>query len=569
MQFNFKFSISILNHLGRGLYRSFATIIAEAISNSWDADAESVHVEITKDSLVIWDDGVGMDADDLQNKFLRIGYERRSMSQWSDEKKRRVLGRKGIGKLAYLSISDKVTVIAKKKTGKMVSVVMDNEKIDNSIIKDELVQQCDLPELDQAELEKICKIKKSGTQLVFDGLRSNLRRHDIRAILATQFHFSHAMEDGDKFEIFVKDDKQDGKIGIKDLAKIYNQGQFVWFFNEESKKKFFADMAKAGIAPKFERSEIISLSDKDESGDLVNMDGYVISVHTPTDLFVHKGEREFKASVSLFAGGRLRESELISSVSKARLPEYYLFGQIHVDSMDSDEKIDRFTSARDGVKQDDPLYVDFLKLLNKVLAKIISDWAKWRKAYGDPNHGVPKTPEERLENSSDDMFMQWLRNSKLVPRTEYAKHPLTQYIRKIARKNVPSYMECFIAENMMRHYIDTQGVSYSEITSKIEKYKRDEETLKKNAEITDPIKASFMGMSNNDINYMSSSQMAFIIDKHLIGNSDGIVGDAAYQAPIRNSLMHTSLLTDKAKRKGDERWKRITRTVLYLLGWIK
>ena len=73
MEFNFRFSLSVLNHLGRGLYRSFATVIAEAISNSWDADAESVHVEIKRDSLVIWDNGVGMDAKDLQDKFLKIG----------------------------------------------------------------------------------------------------------------------------------------------------------------------------------------------------------------------------------------------------------------------------------------------------------------------------------------------------------------------------------------------------------------------------------------------------------------------------------------------------------------
>jgi hypothetical protein len=29
-------------HLGRNLYRSFITVIGEAISNSWDADAENV-----------------------------------------------------------------------------------------------------------------------------------------------------------------------------------------------------------------------------------------------------------------------------------------------------------------------------------------------------------------------------------------------------------------------------------------------------------------------------------------------------------------------------------------------
>jgi len=41
-KFTFEISLSVLNHLGRNLYRSFATVLGEAISNSWDADAKKV-----------------------------------------------------------------------------------------------------------------------------------------------------------------------------------------------------------------------------------------------------------------------------------------------------------------------------------------------------------------------------------------------------------------------------------------------------------------------------------------------------------------------------------------------
>lgn len=40
--YTFNISLSILNHLGRNLYRSFITVLGEAISNSWDADAKSL-----------------------------------------------------------------------------------------------------------------------------------------------------------------------------------------------------------------------------------------------------------------------------------------------------------------------------------------------------------------------------------------------------------------------------------------------------------------------------------------------------------------------------------------------
>ena len=46
--FTFEISLSILNHLGRSLYRSFATVLGEAISNSWDADAKNVQIYINR-----------------------------------------------------------------------------------------------------------------------------------------------------------------------------------------------------------------------------------------------------------------------------------------------------------------------------------------------------------------------------------------------------------------------------------------------------------------------------------------------------------------------------------------
>ncbi len=77
--FTFEISLSVLNHLGRNLYRSFITVLGEAISNAWDADAENVRIYINKEknSFFIKDDGTGMTADDFQNKFLKIGYSKR------------------------------------------------------------------------------------------------------------------------------------------------------------------------------------------------------------------------------------------------------------------------------------------------------------------------------------------------------------------------------------------------------------------------------------------------------------------------------------------------------------
>ena len=48
--FRFEISLSVLNHLGRNLYRNFITVLGEAISNAWDADAKNVWIDIDRET---------------------------------------------------------------------------------------------------------------------------------------------------------------------------------------------------------------------------------------------------------------------------------------------------------------------------------------------------------------------------------------------------------------------------------------------------------------------------------------------------------------------------------------
>ena len=92
--FNFNISLSVLNHLGRNLYRSIITILGEAISNSWDADADNVIIELNKkkNRMVVVDDGDGMDENDFQNKFLKIGFSKRNGGNYLSKKGRPYIG---------------------------------------------------------------------------------------------------------------------------------------------------------------------------------------------------------------------------------------------------------------------------------------------------------------------------------------------------------------------------------------------------------------------------------------------------------------------------------------------
>jgi HSP90 family molecular chaperone len=121
--FTFEISLSVLNHLGRNLYRNFVTVLAEAISNAWDAEANNVWISIdtANSTFSIKDDGVGMTPDDFQNKFLKIGYSKRRNGNQSTKDGRPYIGAKGIGKLALLSCAQRVSIFAKVSNGEFTA----------------------------------------------------------------------------------------------------------------------------------------------------------------------------------------------------------------------------------------------------------------------------------------------------------------------------------------------------------------------------------------------------------------------------------------------------------------
>lgn len=136
--YQFAISLSVLNHLGRNLYRNFVTVLGEAISNSWDADAKQVWVDIYRDKgrFIISDDGQGMTPDDFQNRFLKIGYSKRKEGGIKSPSGRPFIGAKGIGKLALLSCAKRISVFTKTVDTDFTGGVIDNKGLDEAITKD-------------------------------------------------------------------------------------------------------------------------------------------------------------------------------------------------------------------------------------------------------------------------------------------------------------------------------------------------------------------------------------------------------------------------------------------------
>ncbi len=116
----FNFSYSALKLLGKNLYSTPANAISELVANALDARAPKVYVYIDMSDkehsiIEILDNGSGMSYDDLADKYVWIGRNKRNDISLSNDEKQTVMGRKGIGKLAALFLSNQYYIITKKK----------------------------------------------------------------------------------------------------------------------------------------------------------------------------------------------------------------------------------------------------------------------------------------------------------------------------------------------------------------------------------------------------------------------------------------------------------------------
>lgn len=130
-----QFDPNTVEHLGMQMYSTLPPVIGELVSNAYDADATHVKIYLNDEndkSIIMSDNGHGMNYDDLNSKFLKIGRNRRtdtnSSGQKSESGNRNVIGKKGIGKLSFFGISEEITVET-ERDGLLNSFILDWEQL--------------------------------------------------------------------------------------------------------------------------------------------------------------------------------------------------------------------------------------------------------------------------------------------------------------------------------------------------------------------------------------------------------------------------------------------------------
>ena len=131
VDYSMRISRLTVDKLGVKLYDKVSAVIAELIANAYDADATTVTVRAPMGEFLatraggtasdkgfeiqVVDNGIGMTPQQVQDFFLVVGAERRNDPRrggLSAGFKRKVMGRKGVGKLAPFGICKTIEVIS-------------------------------------------------------------------------------------------------------------------------------------------------------------------------------------------------------------------------------------------------------------------------------------------------------------------------------------------------------------------------------------------------------------------------------------------------------------------------
>ncbi|WP_028889511.1 sensor histidine kinase [Tenacibaculum ovolyticum] len=131
-ELHFKTNVQLKSIIGKDLINDDNIAILELVKNSFDADAKRVNVTYfnLKDNddeliqsfsektsrLVIQDDGLGMDLEDIQDKWLNIAYSEKKSNK--TQHNRRMAGAKGVGRFSCDRLGEYLNLYAKTKDDK-------------------------------------------------------------------------------------------------------------------------------------------------------------------------------------------------------------------------------------------------------------------------------------------------------------------------------------------------------------------------------------------------------------------------------------------------------------------
>lgn len=351
-----KVSLSVLDDLGINLYSNMAAVLSEVVANAWDADATKVTITLSETEIVVRDNGHGMGLDEINDRFLHVGYRRREAGRIrSPQFDRPVMGRKGIGKLSLFAIADEVTVATRMKGTAPHCLVMKTEEIR------EAIEGGDPYRPPKGDLKHAPK--KPGTVIRLSRLKKTADERTgaaLRQRLARRF----SIIGSDKFKVEI-----DGKSVSVNDRHYWRSVEYMWVVGDPP--TYISELQKKATKPKPEKfAEVSGVIDKDKKW---KASGWIGTVAATREL------DESENNLPVLARGKLIHEDLLGSVRQGGFVTKYIVGELRVDFVDEDQSFDIATSDRQSLKETDERFVALVKFASDLVRKVNTDWSRWRR----------------------------------------------------------------------------------------------------------------------------------------------------------------------------------------------
>ena len=354
--------LNVLNHLGLNLYSNVPAVLSELIANAWDADASRVDVSIKEQdggkTIIIKDNGCGMNDADLDDKFLTVGYQRRIKDggDLTSDKKRPVMGRKGIGKLSVFSIAKKISVYTKKNNNTL-AIELDVEKIQEAIEKKEVYY---LPNIDVPE---DVNFGNSGTVIVLSELKKRVNASLDRYLSQrVARRFSIISKD---FQVFINN-----KEITLDDRNYFKKLEYALVYGDFEKSKF--NLKENNVVQR-EKNTV----DEEQKYSICGWIGLVEN----SGSLQEGGDNLNK--ISILARGKVALEDILDSYREGGLYTKFIIGELETDFLDLTKEDDIATSSRQDFIRSDDRFIQLRTFVEKELKYLANERVKLKNKEGE------------------------------------------------------------------------------------------------------------------------------------------------------------------------------------------
>ena len=351
----------ILELLGPNLYTNIYYVLAELIANAYDADAHNVYIISEENAIRVEDDGKGMSYKEGGiSKYLGVA----KLSRTGDKDSvtalgRKKMGRKGIGKLAALSVSENVDIMT-VANGEKSGFVLSRHPGQGGVL---------VPINDDAI--SFQKVYEHGTAIVMRNPEYSL--HKTTDAIKRNIVNIFPLIDADFRIHIINEDKKDvvierlDDVFAKSLCSIITLGDNYKYLTTKVKTEFLDKRGRL-IEARTAYSKVLRMkNNKGEDKDyMLTVEGWIGAYETTKGR--KKDSSDFPDNfISLYANKKMGEFNILPKVGKNALNESYVVGQLYVDLFELSELPDMALSNRQGYKSDDLRYETVVEYVRKFL----------------------------------------------------------------------------------------------------------------------------------------------------------------------------------------------------------